>query len=113
MHELSLAEGVRVIIDEAAAAQSFRRVHAIILEIGELAAVETESLQFCLEFVLRGTIADGATIQMETVAGSGHCPGCGRTVAICERYAPCPECGSFGIAPCAGTGMRVRALEVA
>ncbi len=112
MHELSLAEGVREIIDEAAAAQRFRHVRTIVLEIGELAAVETESLQFCLEIVLRGTIAEGAAIQVETLAGAGRCPGCGRTVAIRERYAPCPECGGFGIAPCAGTGMRVRALEV-
>ncbi|MCK2088221.1 hydrogenase maturation nickel metallochaperone HypA [Thauera aromatica] len=113
MHELSLAEGVREIIDEAAAAQRFRHVRTIILEIGELAAVETESLQFCLALVLRGTLAEGATIQVETVAGSGRCPGCGQTVALRERYAPCPECGGFGVEPRAGTGMRVRALEVA
>ena len=42
MHEMSLAEGVRTIIEDAAAANAFRSVRAVVLEIGELAAVEAQ-----------------------------------------------------------------------
>lgn len=66
MHEMSLAEHVREIIEDAADAQGFRRVRRIVLEIGELAAVETEALQFCLDVVLEGSVAAGA--QLEFVA---------------------------------------------
>ena len=34
MHEMSLAEGVRTIIEDAAAANAFRSVRAVVLEIG-------------------------------------------------------------------------------
>mgnify|MGYP006151145365 CR=1 FL=1 len=63
MHEMSLAEHVREIIEDAAGAQGFRQVRRIVLEIGELAAVETDALQFCLDVVLEGSVAEGAALE--------------------------------------------------
>ena len=62
MHEMSLAEGVRTIIEDAAATNGFRSVRAVVLEIGELAAVEADALRFCLDVVLADTVAAGAAI---------------------------------------------------
>ena len=71
MHEMSLAENVREIIEDAARARGFRRVRRIVLEIGELAAVETEALQFCLDVVLEGSVAAGAQLEFIDVPGEG------------------------------------------
>jgi hydrogenase nickel incorporation protein HypA/HybF len=111
MHEMSLAEGVRGIIDETARAQDLRRISAVVLEIGELATVEVESLRFCLEVVLRGTVADGARIDVEAVPGTGWCMQCAASVAVSQLYDPCPRCGSYQVQPTGGTEMRVAALE--
>lgn len=112
MHEMSLAEGVRTIIEDAAAANGFSHVRAVVLEIGELAAVEVEALRFCLDAVLADTIAAGAAIAVEALPGAGWCPDCARTVPMHQLYDPCPHCGGYRVQTTAGREMRVKALEV-
>ena len=112
MHEMSLAENVREIIEDAASAQGFRHVRRIVLEIGELAAVETEALQFCLDVVLEGSVAEGAALEFVSAPGAGWCSACAQTVPLHERYDPCPHCGTYGLDVRAGAQMRVSALEV-
>ena len=112
MHEMSLAEGVRAIIEDAAAANGFSHVRAVVLEIGELAAVEVEALRFCLDAVLADTIAAGAAIAVEALPGAGWCPDCARTVPMHQLYDPCPHCGGYRVQTTAGREMRVKALEV-
>ena len=82
MHEMSLAEGVRTIIEDAAATNGFRSVRAVVLEIGELAAVEADALRFCLDVVLADTVAAGAAIEVETVPGAGWCMDCAQAVPM-------------------------------
>lgn len=112
MHEMSLAEGVRGIVEDAARAHEGRRVGAVVLEIGELAAVEVEALTFCLEVVLRGTVAEGARIDIEAVPGTGWCMQCAATVPVAALYDACPQCGSYQVQPTGGTEMRVKAVEL-
>lgn len=112
MHEMSLAEHVREIIEDAADAQGFRRVRRIVLEIGELAAVETEALRFCLDVVLAGSVAAGAQLEFIDVPGEGWCAACAKVVPLHERYDPCPHCGTYGLEVRAGERMRVSAVEI-
>ncbi|HMV92627.1 MAG TPA: hydrogenase maturation nickel metallochaperone HypA [Thauera aminoaromatica] len=112
MHEMSLAEGVRTLFEDAAAADGFGHVRAVVLEIGELAAVEVEALRFCLDVVLADTIAAGAAIEVETLPGAGWCPACAQEVPIHQLYDPCPHCGGYRVQTTAGREMRVKALEV-
>ncbi|NMG73913.1 hydrogenase maturation nickel metallochaperone HypA [Aromatoleum diolicum] len=112
MHELSLAEGVRGIVEDAARGQGCTRVKTVVLEIGELSAVEVEALRFCLDVVLRETLAEGAAIKIEPVAGVGWCLACDRGVPLAQRFDACPECGGYQVRPIGGTEMRVREIEV-
>jgi hydrogenase nickel incorporation protein HypA/HybF len=112
MHEMSLAEGVRTIIEDAAAANAFRSVRAVVLEIGELAAVEADALRFCLDVVLADTVAAGAAIEVETVPGAGWCIDCAQTVPMRELHDACPRCSGYRVQATAGREMRVKALEV-
>jgi hydrogenase nickel incorporation protein HypA/HybF len=112
MHEMSLAEGVLQLIDDAAHHQGFTKVKTVFLEIGQLASVEVEALRFCFDVVLNGSIAEGAKLEIETLPGSGWCMKCAMTVPIVEKYGECPQCGSFQVQPVGGTEMRVKELEV-
>ena len=58
MHEMSLAEGILQIVEETAAHQGFKRVTEVRLEIGALSGVEIEALSFCLDVVLKGSVAE-------------------------------------------------------
>ena len=112
MHEMSLAEGVLQLIEDAASEQGFARVTMVCLEIGALSSVEPESLAFCFDAVTRGSIAAGARLEMLEVPGSGWCMPCGETVAMQLLYEACPRCGSYQVQVTGGTEMRVKELEV-
>ncbi|MDQ5880924.1 MAG: hydrogenase nickel incorporation protein HypA/HybF [Pseudomonadota bacterium] len=112
MHEMSLAEGVVQIIEDAAREQGFSKVKTVFLEIGWLSSVEPDAMTFCFDAVSRGTVADGAKLEIIDVPGAGQCLSCGKTVEISAVFDPCPECGGYPVNPTAGTEMRVRELEV-
>lgn len=112
MHEMSLAEGILQIIEDAAAKQGFQRVSEVRLEIGALSGVEPEALEFCLDVVFKGSIAEAARIVLERLPGQGFCLACGETVAVNALYDACPKCGSFQVQASAGTEMRVKDLLV-
>ena len=112
MHEMSLAMGVLQIVEEAARAQHFRRVRSVLLEIGELSMVEAEAMRFCFDAVSRGTLAEGAVLNVVEVAGQGLCFNCNMTVPLAALYDPCPACGGHPVQATGGTEMRVKELEV-
>ena len=112
MHEMSLAEGILQILEDAAARQGFKRVTEVRLEVGALAGVEIDALSFCLDVVLKDSIAEGARIELEKLPGTGYCLGCGETVPINALYEACPKCGSYQVQATGGTEMRVKDLLV-
>ncbi len=112
MHEMSLAENVLLLIEEAAQVQGFRRVRAVWLEIGQLAGVEEEALRFCFDAVARGSIAQDARLEIVAQPGRGRCRQCAVLVPMATLLDACPQCGSYGLEVAGGGGMRVRELEV-
>lgn len=112
MHEMSLAECVLKIIEEAASKQGFTRVSKVWLEIGSLSCVEPEALRFSFDAVMCDSIAHRAQLEIVEVAGQGRCVQCGLEAAIATRYELCSSCGSSAIEVTDGDQMRVRELEV-
>lgn len=134
MHEMSLAEGVLGVVQDAArrsaqAAASLgdddsridagRLAHdpcvvrVVRLEIGALAAVECEALRFAFDVVKRGSVAADAVLEIVNVPGSAWCMLCSTTVSIAARGEPCPRCGRFQLQVTDGEQMRVKELELA
>lgn len=112
MHEMSLAEGIRGIVEDQARAHGFARVTVLRLEIGAFAGVEKPALDFALEVSLRGSPAEGARVEMIDLPGRALCFDCMETVAIADRLAPCPACGGGKLVPNGGDEMRIRDMEV-
>ena len=112
MHEMSLAENVLQIIEDAAHTGQFQRVRTVVLEIGALAAVEPDAMRFCFDAVTRGSIAEGAQLEIVETPGAGRCTACGATLVLLEPYGLCPECGSGRIEIMSGKQMRVMDLNV-
>ena len=112
MHEMSLAEGVLQLIEDAARQQPFATVRTVWLEIGELSGVEPEAMVFCFDAVTRGSIAQGARLEIIRLPGTGWCMACARTVPMTEVFGECPVCGGHQVQVTGGTEMRVKELEV-
>jgi len=113
MHEMSLAEGILQIVEDAARANAAERVRSVQLEIGALSHVEEQALRFCFDAVTRGTVADGAELEVLPTPGRAWCMPCGESVALGRLGDACPRCGSYQLQVTQGEEMRVREIEVA
>jgi hydrogenase nickel incorporation protein HypA/HybF len=112
MHEMSICESILDLIQEQARTQNFAKVDRICLEIGPLAGVEIEALKFGFDVVMRGTLAEGARLDIIEPEGMAWCMPCGQTVKIEQRFDACPECGSHQLQVTGGDELRVKELEV-
>lgn len=112
MHELALAEEIIQLVEAQARRDAFARVTRVRLVIGALAQVEAEALQFGFESVRRGTVADGATLEIDRPAGTAHCLACDSEVPLERRGDACPRCGSSQVLITGGEELRVAELEV-
>ncbi|MCC5992967.1 MAG: hydrogenase maturation nickel metallochaperone HypA [Rhodobacteraceae bacterium] len=112
MHEMSLAEGIRQIIDAQAAAHDFARVTRLRLEIGRFAGVEKPALEFAFDVVMRGSPAEGAALELIDLPGRALCYDCAEEVEIDDRLSPCPLCGGGKLVPQGGDEMRIKDMEV-
>lgn len=112
MHEMSLAEGMLQLMEDAARKEGFRRVKTVWLEIGRLAAVEVEALRFCFDAVTRGSLAEGARLEIIEQAARGRCLQCACEVPLTQWFGDCPYCGSARVQMTSGTEMVLRELEV-
>ena len=112
MHELALSEGVLRTLCESAKTAGYSRVKTIWLEIGELAGVERSALLFCFDAVSKGSLADGARLEIIVVAGEAWCMQCAKAVKVKQRFDQCPDCDSYQLQLTGGDEMRIKELEV-
>ena len=112
MHEMALCESVVQILERQALAQQFSRVISIRLAIGALASVEPEAMRFSFDAVARGTLAEGARLEIIYEPGSAWCMFCARAVEVKRRFEECPHCRNELLQLTSGDELRVNELEV-
>ena len=112
MHELSLCENIRSIIEDQARVQHFNRVDRIALEVGAFSGVEVEALRFGFDVAMAGSIASAATLEIIEAPGEAWCLPCAKQINIAQRFDPCPTCGSHQLQVTGGEELKIRELEV-
>lgn len=67
----------------------------VALRVGELSAVDPESLRFCLEALISGSDLDPLVVEIEHCARKGRCLQCGETATAVTHFQwNCPRCGA-------------------
>jgi len=88
VHELSYAQALLEEILRLAEENNAKRVVKIHLRIGELLLINPEQLKFCFSAISRGTVAEGAEIEIEFIKPEIVCTKCGRrfdeVIGICD-----------------------------
>ena len=112
MHELSLLENVREILENHAVSQNFTKVTKVTLEIGKLSSVEPDALRFGFDVVMKDSLADNAELIISELNGLGLCQQCGLQVEMETSYDPCPHCGSCLVKVIQGAEMKIKDLCV-
>lgn len=97
MHELGIMESALALVARHAAGHRGRQVSRVVLRIGALAGVEIESLRFAFDVVSRGTVAEGADLEIEQVPPAIYCHGCRKEFAAEGGgfIFTCPTCGDL------------------
>jgi len=112
MHEMSLCESIREIIQEQSHADGFTKVNRVWLEVGPLSCVEPSALRFGFDVVMRGSVAEGAAVEITTPPAKARCLACGTTATIQQRYELCPNCGVGPMDMIQGDALKISKLEV-
>ncbi len=112
MHELSIAQSIINSAEENAAKHQAREIEEIELEIGCLAGIEIQTLEFALKSAVKGTILENTKIVRHDIAGEGLCSDCGCTFQIHKLLSECPECGSFLIIIRKGKELRIKSIVI-
>lgn len=113
MHELALTEGILRILKTEAERQGFDTVRVVWLELGALSHADPEAMRFCFDAVTRGSLAEGARLEILRPPGKGWCMTCAVEIPVARRGDPCPHCGGHQIQVTEGDEMRLKELEVA
>ncbi|HEY7047564.1 MAG TPA: hydrogenase maturation nickel metallochaperone HypA [Jatrophihabitantaceae bacterium] len=108
MHELAIAESI---VEAISARTDGAEVRGVLLEIGRLSGVSTDSLRFCFELAVEGTTLAGARLDIREPSGRAHCANCQQEFALDDLIMLC-ECGSAEVEVLAGNELRIVSVEV-
>jgi hydrogenase nickel incorporation protein HypA/HybF len=112
MHELSIAESILEAVRKELASRPGARPTRVGLRIGELAAVDVDSLSFCFEAVLKGTDWESLQLDARVCPQRRLCKECGNEFAVIEYNASCPACASSSTRLTSGDELDFDYLEV-
>lgn len=112
MHELSLAQSILSIIEQAVPRQQHERVKTVYLQIGTLSGIEIDALTFSFDIIKERTPFAAAVLSIEEINAQGQCNQCGTIFTLQAYGTPCPRCGSISIVIIRGKEMRVTGIDV-
>ena len=112
MHELSIALGIVKIAEDETKKANAKKVIKIELEIGILAGVEIDSLNFIWSSAVQDTVLEKAEKEILIIEGEGKCIDCDTEFSMKNIYDCCPNCGSNFKGILQGKELKVKTLEV-
>jgi hydrogenase nickel incorporation protein HypA/HybF len=112
MHEVGIMQSALATAAQQAKAQGAARIHCLRLRIGRLSGVAPDSLQFAFEALTPGTMAEGASLEIENVPAAFWCAKC-QAEFECVDYLPeCPRCQEMGGELRRGREMELCSMEI-
>lgn len=111
MHEMSIAIGIVNIANNEAKKANVDRFAKIDLEIGTLAGIEFDSLDFVWEAAIKDSVLENAKKRIKKIKAKARCSDCEHEFDIKRMYDSCPKCGSFLKIILKGKELRVKSLE--
>jgi hydrogenase nickel incorporation protein HypA/HybF len=94
MHEMGIANSIMDAVRTEMLRYPDSRAERVGVRIGELAAVDPESLQFCFEALTRETDLDGLELEIEYCPRRHRCRECQQEYMVRDYDLACPACES-------------------
>ena len=113
MHEMSITVSILETVRDQMVKSGVERLKSIKLRIGEMTAVEPDSLRFCFKACTDGSPLEGAVLDIETVPLTGRCSGCNKVFGLDQYFSSiCPHCGGTVSDLVSGRELDIVSMEV-
>jgi hydrogenase nickel incorporation protein HypA/HybF len=112
MHELSICLSLLDQVERIAREHGADRVERILLRIGPLSGVEAPLLANAYPLAAAGTIAEAATLDIESAPVRVHCTECGAETEAAPNRLLCGDCGGWHTRLVSGDEMLLANLEL-
>jgi hydrogenase nickel incorporation protein HypA/HybF len=112
MHEMSVALGIVSIAEKELEKTNASKVDLIELDIGTLAGIELDSLNFVWSSAVKNTVLEKAVKKINVIKGRAKCVDCETEFNVENYYDQCPKCESFLKIILFGKELRVKSLEI-
>jgi hydrogenase nickel incorporation protein HypA/HybF len=112
MHELSICLSLLDQVERIAREHGADRVERILLRIGPLSGVEAPLLANAYPLAAAGTIAEAATLEIESAPVRVHCTECGAETEAAPNRLLCGDCGGWHTRLVSGDEMLLANLEL-
>jgi hydrogenase nickel incorporation protein HypA/HybF len=113
MHELAICQSLLREVERVAAEHGAVAVSGIVIAIGPLAGVEAPLLARAFSVARAGTIAENASLEVETTAIMVQCGACGAETTVAANALLCGECGSWRVELKSGDELVLKRVELA
>jgi hydrogenase nickel incorporation protein HypA/HybF len=88
------------------------RIHRIMMQVGALSGAVPETLEFAFDIVAKGTMAEGATLQIERVPVLCYCAACAQEFEPKDFVCECTRCGRPSVEIRRGRELQLTSVEV-
>jgi len=115
MHELSVTKSIHQIVMKHALRGGVNRVVSVNLEIGALSDLQSEWVQRYFDRLSRGTVAEGANLNITRVPAVFHCNRCRKSFEIhslLKEDLSCRHCRSKEVSLVSGREYHIKNMEV-
>ncbi len=112
MHELAVCQGLMAQVAEIAARERAQRVTSILLHVGPLSGVEPQLLADAFPIAAAGSVAEDATLEIETKPVRVSCLSCGAETDATVSRLVCGRCGDFRTKLVSGDDLLLASLEL-
>lgn len=115
MHELPVIGEILKIAVKHAETHHARKVARVRIRVGEMTDLYEEWMQRYFDFASKGTIAEGASIEVEWTPAVFRCEDCQKVFPVKIREVKdvvCPRCASSKVAFLSGREFFVKDIEV-
>ncbi len=109
---MSIVKGIIAIAEKEAVKANVEKFSAINLEIGTLAGIEYDALDFVWEIAVESSVLEKAVKKVHKIFAKAKCESCNTNYSIEHIQDACPNCGSFHKKILQGKELRIKSLEI-
>jgi len=112
MHELAICQALIEQVERVAREHEARRVISVVIAIGPLSGVEPKLLEHAYPLAAAGTVAESASLVVETEPVRVRCRTCRAETDALPNRLVCAGCGDWQVDVTSGEQLLLKRVEI-